>query len=1515
MVNKRPVRLAVFDPIVSAGGVRRFTLAMLQSWKNLASPKDFQISLYWPERDNHGEKLILPFDYNPELLSRKFIPPCSSVREAFHWLKTEENEFDLIYFSGLAGIIDPRGLDFAVPTVFTFHDLAHELTQAWGVETPAVRFYSKLLCDFADGIIFSSNFVREKAQEFYSFEQEKAHKVYLTTPLLDESTPNLSKVAEIKKRYRLPETFAFSPGTAMRHKNPLLIIEAIGQLKRKGSRLPLVFIGPLVENMIPGTESASTSRYHKIIQKRIRDLNLKLNEDLFILGHIPDSELASFYTAASLVITASESEAGLNGPILEAMHYQRPTLCSNIPQFAERLGLEDHLVGMFSHKNPVDLGNQIQTFIDNPDRFQDRAQTAKEWVAQRTWDDAAAEYLTIFRQIAARTVRPKNYLLNYFVPSITTPALEGLTTAVDLSIIINGSDRLDHLANCIKRVLQTTPTTRCKYEIVVTHTENITDSDFSQFMKSFDSQGLEVFFMEFSAKVAIAERLNRAAARSRGEVLVFLESASEPHPGWLEAGWSTLKKNPQLGIVGGRLLTPDQLGFHGRITILRLDDSSFPLIPVDPIFLHEEINCSAFQEVFALPESCIFIPKDTFHLLRGFADIKDGLLRTTDLCLKCHNHGKKVGWDPECLITVYQEKQLPEITYDSDAQERRSTDMGFFAVYGKTFARLYFNSLIEKEEEHWTVVSPNIFPEVRFPLTERHISFLMNYYSQIFESLGPIYVHFGGAGDALLLLSTFYDKNPEQIVVSFGNSKELTKVFFSNFPLLKKLIIVPFPPGPIHHQILRKLISHLPNAQGMGITPENGYSEEWVKGIDIFKKYNINRNPQWVSMFKRRKLFNYQVTLAPMGSLKGMVGSKKNQIDPSLWESLVRWLNQRHIVPILLGTPDERAMYPPVGEALDKRSYSFKDQMEFIRGSDLFIGADSWGKTFAALAQVPAIVFQPMRGEDLKEWEDPAEYIFIDPWPEIRLVRTYQDFIKVATHLIENGKRKNQRKTVQVKWEGSQFCHHSLALVNREICLQLLAEGINLSLVPYEPDQFSHLVDPRFKKLKRAMQRKTEKATDIHVRHQWPLQIEPPEEGHWVVIQPWEFGSLPKKWVPILKSQVDEIWVPSKYVREIYLRAGIPPQRVQVIPNGVNSKLFHPQIPKRKLPTSKKFKFLFVGGTIWRKGIDLLLEAYISVFSRKDDVTLVIKDSGGASFYQGQTAQDLIRTIQENCNYPEVLYYSEDLSPTEMGTLYTACNCLVHPYRGEGFGLPIAEAMACGLPVIVTGAGACLDFCQPSNAYLIPAEKVAFAEKRIDHLDTVDFPFIFEPDREILAATMRKIYETPSEAQSVGLKARQDILKNFSWNKAAKMIKERLTSISSLPIRRFNTVLRDQLLAEGEDYFNQGDLSRAKEKFESLLALDPHDLEVLNNLGVIAFQEERLEEAIGNLKQALSIDPTYFDSVDNLSQILLRQGKYQEAVMCFQQALKEKPEEIRLLNGLGCLQGLKTWTDNCIQAE
>lgn len=372
-----------------------------------------------------------------------------------------------------------------------------------------------------------------------------------------------------------------------------------------------------------------------------------------------------------------------------------------------------------------------------------------------------------------------------------------------------------------------------------------------------------------------------------------------------------------------------------------------------------------------------------------------------------------------------------------------------------------------------------------------------------------------------------------------------------------------------------------------------------------------------------------------------------------------------------------------------------------------------------------------------------------------------------------------------IRWEGSQFVTHSLALINRELCLQLLDAGCDLSIIPYEPDQFGPEADPRFAKLAARVHAPLSRPADVHVRHRWPPDFMPPAEGHWVMIQPWEFGSLPRRWVEVMCAQLDEMWVPSSYVRACYLRSGVPAERVFVVPNGVDTDRFRPDAPPLALRTTKSFRFLFVGGTIGRKGIDILLDAYSSVFSATDDVCLVIKDMGGQSFYQGQTAQQLIADCQAKPNAPEIEYIERTLSEQELAGLYAACHCLVHPYRGEGFGLPIAEAMASGLPVIVTNHGAALDFCGPENAYLIPAREQRLPERRIGDLETVDYPWLAEPDRATLKQLMRHVVEHPAEAQAKGRAGREVIAARFTWAHAARVALQRIEALRRQPIRRF----------------------------------------------------------------------------------------------------------------------------------
>lgn len=374
---------------------------------------------------------------------------------------------------------------------------------------------------------------------------------------------------------------------------------------------------------------------------------------------------------------------------------------------------------------------------------------------------------------------------------------------------------------------------------------------------------------------------------------------------------------------------------------------------------------------------------------------------------------------------------------------------------------------------------------------------------------------------------------------------------------------------------------------------------------------------------------------------------------------------------------------------------------------------------------------------------------------------------------------------MHVVWEGTQFVYHSLALVNRELCLQLMDAGHEVSIIPYEPSQFRPEVVDRFSKLASRINTSFHRNIDIHICHQWPPKLTPPSQGHWVVMQPWEWGSLPKNWVKVFSDLVDEIWVPSHYVRQVYFSSGVPIEQVRVIPNGVNSDIFHPGVKPMALSSKKRFKFLFVGGVIYRKGIDILLEAYISAFHKSDNVSLIIKDMGGNSFYREKKFRKKIDMLMRLKDVPEIIYIDKIFSENELAGLYTACNALVHPYRGEGFGLPILEAMSCGIPPITTNGGACLDYCNEQSCFLVKAEKKRLAEKRIANLETVKYPWFYEVNIDDLKCKMLYAYQHEDKIRKKGLAASKYVCEHWTWKHSAQKIQERLFFLKNAPIRRY----------------------------------------------------------------------------------------------------------------------------------
>ncbi|MGD1019103.1 MAG: glycosyltransferase [Verrucomicrobiia bacterium] len=364
---------------------------------------------------------------------------------------------------------------------------------------------------------------------------------------------------------------------------------------------------------------------------------------------------------------------------------------------------------------------------------------------------------------------------------------------------------------------------------------------------------------------------------------------------------------------------------------------------------------------------------------------------------------------------------------------------------------------------------------------------------------------------------------------------------------------------------------------------------------------------------------------------------------------------------------------------------------------------------------------------------------------------------------------------VKINWVGSFLDHGSLSHVNRELTAALEANAdFVLQRVSNNPATVNSAAI-EWRTLARNVATNAPIDAAVTVRHEWPPDWRRPQRGALVVIQPWEYGALPVAWVE-QSCHVNQFWVPSEYVREVYVRSGIPEAKVKVVPNGIDPERFYPGAQPLSLPTRKAFTFLFVGGTIHRKGPDVLLKAYLENFTAADDVCLVIKDFGGQSVYAGQTFEQQIRAAQLQPNAPEILYLNEELPPDSMPGLYTACDCLVHPYRGEGFGLPVLEAMACGLPVIVTAGGAADDFAVDGFAYRIPATKKSVGDS-ISGMKLTGTGWLLEPDAKALTARMKWVVEHRDDARAMGHRASEYARREWTWERAAQIAAERLAEL------------------------------------------------------------------------------------------------------------------------------------------
>ena len=358
----------------------------------------------------------------------------------------------------------------------------------------------------------------------------------------------------------------------------------------------------------------------------------------------------------------------------------------------------------------------------------------------------------------------------------------------------------------------------------------------------------------------------------------------------------------------------------------------------------------------------------------------------------------------------------------------------------------------------------------------------------------------------------------------------------------------------------------------------------------------------------------------------------------------------------------------------------------------------------------------------------------------------------------------------------------------------------------------------------------------------------------------WEASVLPPSFRDTL-HEFQVVIVPSEQNVELFSKYH---DNVVHNPLGVDPQRWH-YVPR--LDRDQQFRFL-IGGSGKRKGTDLAFKAFRTVFGdwkgKGPEPVLVMKNPKGESQYRG---------------WDRVVMASGRLTNEAEVDLYRSAHCYVQPSRGEGFGLQPLQAMAQGIPTILTDAHGHSSFAKYAT------HPIGWDWKKADYFIYGDAGDWWEPDFEQLCEAMWDAYHDYEPHRAAAEQVAKNVIPNqFLWEHTARRFIDAHDGHLDLPYRgdgtyhrptqqRFKVNVSQKWDAEiagtryfwfpGKDYYEVADVKRIL--FERGV-LDPACLEG-DDHGLAPFQVERIEEYSASKEhcpmcgQELNTKPTLSDKL------------------------------------------------------
>lgn len=350
-----------------------------------------------------------------------------------------------------------------------------------------------------------------------------------------------------------------------------------------------------------------------------------------------------------------------------------------------------------------------------------------------------------------------------------------------------------------------------------------------------------------------------------------------------------------------------------------------------------------------------------------------------------------------------------------------------------------------------------------------------------------------------------------------------------------------------------------------------------------------------------------------------------------------------------------------------------------------------------------------------------------------------------------------------IQMQGPFETSYSLAIVNRKLIQTLDEQGeMDASIYctegpgDYEPNEIDLMDKPQAKKLWKKS--KNVLYPDITIRNMYPPRVVDVNGGINFQMFGWEETKIPKEYVHDFNRYLDGIGTTSSFVTEVLKECGVTIP-IRTIGNGVELVKDFDKLLPYEINSKKKIKFLHISSAFPRKGVDILLNAYYSAFTCNDDVVLIIKTFPNPHNNVEQQIEELNKRYKD---YPEVCLINRDLCEKDINRLYKTADCYVHSARGEGFGLPVAEAMLAKVPVIVSPNSGLKDFCTDQTALLVDYDM----EEAVTHLSK-NGSLWAKPNVESLTELLKKfVYDRETLDITHKLNNAYKLIKeDYSWNK------------------------------------------------------------------------------------------------------------------------------------------------------